>query len=132
MPKSTALTQDNFAALSDFRYQLRRFLRVSEELAHAEGMTALQYQLLLHIKGHPDPAGVTVSELAERLQAQQHGTVALITRCAAAGWVTRCRSAQDRRQVLVQLTAEGERRVRRLAELHRSEVSALATVLAGH
>jgi len=35
----------------DFRYQLRRFLRFSEEAVREEGITPLQYLLLLHVKG---------------------------------------------------------------------------------
>ena len=37
--------------LSDFRYALRCFLRISEENATAEGRTPLRYQLLLQVKG---------------------------------------------------------------------------------
>ena len=38
-------------AMSVFRYELRKFLRVSEEIANAAGITTLQYQLLLHVRG---------------------------------------------------------------------------------
>ena len=85
-------------ALSEFRYQMRRFERFSENAAHAEGITPLQYLLLLHIKGFPGREWATVGELAERLQAQQHGVVALLGRCEAAGLVQRRPNAQDRRR----------------------------------
>jgi hypothetical protein len=47
---SRALSKRKFE-LSDFRYALRCFLRMSEENATAEGLTPLQYQLLLQVKG---------------------------------------------------------------------------------
>ncbi|HEY9025752.1 MAG TPA: MarR family transcriptional regulator, partial [Burkholderiaceae bacterium] len=46
-----ALTKTEFEALSEFRYQIRRFERFSEDVVQAEGITPLQYLLLLHIKG---------------------------------------------------------------------------------
>ena len=45
-----SLKKKDFEALADFRYQLRRFLRFSEEIVRDEGNTPLQYPLLLHIK----------------------------------------------------------------------------------
>jgi DNA-binding MarR family transcriptional regulator len=126
--KSRPLTKSDYEALSDFRYQLRRFLRFSEDAAQAEGLTPLQYQLLLHIKGFPGREWATVGELAQRLQSQQHGTVALITRCESAGLVRREPGATDRRQVEVHLTRAGEDCLARLARLHRNELSSLAEV----
>ena len=83
------LSKQDFENLSDFRYHLRRFLRASEDLIHAKGITPLQYQLLLHVKGYAGREWATVGELAERLQASPHGTVALVTRCEEAGLVER-------------------------------------------
>ncbi|MEO5794668.1 MAG: MarR family winged helix-turn-helix transcriptional regulator [Rhodoferax sp.] len=122
------LTKSDFESLSEFRYQLRRFLRFSEEAAHSEGLTPQQYQLLLHVKGFPGREHATIGELAERLQTQQHGVVALVSRCEEAGWVSRSPGETDRRQVLVRLTAEGDQRVRRAAELHKSELKSMSAV----
>jgi DNA-binding MarR family transcriptional regulator len=122
------LNKADFEALSEFRYQLRRFLRFSENAAEAEGLTPLQYLLLLHIKGFPGRESATVGELAERLQAQHHGVVALVSRCESAGLVTRTPSITDRRQVNVCLTPLGEKRLQHLAELHRTELNSLANV----
>ncbi|AUS43069.1 MULTISPECIES: MarR family winged helix-turn-helix transcriptional regulator [Ralstonia solanacearum species complex] len=118
------LNKADFEALSDFRYHLRRFLRVSEDLIQSKGITPLQYQLLLHVKGFVGREWATVGELAERLQASPHGTVALVTRCEDAGLVERRPSATDARQVEVHLTTKGERCVGQLAALHQSELSA--------
>jgi len=121
------LDKSDFEALSEFRYQLRRFLRFSEDAAQAEGLTPLQYQLMLHVKGFPGRDWASVGELAERLQAQHHGVVALVTRCERAGLVTRTAGAIDRRQVEVRLTPLGERSLRRLAQLHRSQLQSLSS-----
>ena len=128
MPKSSSLTKTDFEALSEFRYQLRRFLRFSEEAAQAEGLTPLQYQLLLQIKGFPGRDWANVGELAERLQARHHGVVALITRCETAGLVRRAPGVADKRQVEVRLTAKGEKSLVRLAQLHRDELASLSRV----
>ncbi|MEM5461167.1 MarR family transcriptional regulator [Paraburkholderia phytofirmans] len=119
------LTKAELQELSDFRYQLRRFLRFSEEIVHAEGITPLQYMLLLHIGGFSERDWATVGELAERLQASSHGTVALVSRCEAAGLVARRPSAEDRRQVEVHLLKKGERCLARLALLHKTEVQSV-------
>ena len=125
-PPSAHLAKRDFEALSDFRYQLRRFLRFSENAAQQAGITPLQYLLLLHLKGFPGRDWATVGELAERLQAQHHGVVALITRCEALDLVERRPSAADRRQVEVHLRPAGERRLVELAEQHRAELKSLA------
>src|SRR5436190_19736512 len=119
MPSSpVALGKADFMALSEFRYQMRRFERFSENAAHAEGITPLQYRLLLHLKGYPGRDWATVGELAERLQAKPHGVVALITRCETMGLVERRASASDRRRVEVHLLRPGETILRHLAERH--------------
>ena len=116
------MTARQYRALAEFRYELRRFMRYSEEVTRRHGMTPLQYQMLLQVRGYPGRAQATVGELAERLQAKHHGVVALVTRCERAGLVARKASADDRRTVLVTLTARGARALERLARLHRSEL----------
>jgi DNA-binding MarR family transcriptional regulator len=119
------LTKREFEALSDFRYQLRRFLRFSEQTAVSEGITALQYQLLLHIRGYRGRDWATIGELAERLQSHHHGVVALVSRCEQLGLVRRRSSNEDRRRVEIRLTPKGTRCVDRLAMLHRDELKEL-------
>jgi DNA-binding MarR family transcriptional regulator len=120
------LTQTDYEKLAHFRYQLRRFLRFSEDVTHAAGITVLQYVLMLHIKGYPGGREwATVGELAERLQAKKHGVVSLISRCEVAGLVQRCASTSDKRRVEVRLTSKGERCLERLAQLHRAELQSL-------
>lgn len=122
------LTKKNFESLSEFRYQMRRFERFSEQAAQGEGITPQQYLLLLHIKGFPGREWATVGELAHRLQMQPHGAVALVTRCESLELVERRPSETDRRQVEVHLLPKGEHLLVRLAALHRAELKSLKGV----
>lgn len=117
-----AIGKRQYEALAAFRYELRRYLRLSEELTRRHGITPLQYQLLLHVKGFPGREYASVTELAERLQAKHHGVVALVTRSETAGFVERRTSPDDRRLVHVYLTPKGEQKLARLADLHRREL----------
>jgi DNA-binding MarR family transcriptional regulator len=124
-PARNGLDKADFEQLSEFRYQMRRFERFSEQAAQSEGITPLQYLLLLHVKGYPGREWATIGELAERLQAQHHGVVALVSRCEALDLVKRKISETDRRQVEVHLQKTGEKLLSRLAELHRAELKSL-------
>lgn len=123
------LGKDEFVALSEFRYQLRRFIHWSEQLTRKAGVTNLQYLLMLHIRGQKAQDWATITQLAERLQAKHHGTVALVTRCEKLGLVKRQPGRADRREVEVHLTAKGNRMVERLAGLHREELLRLRGIL---
>jgi DNA-binding MarR family transcriptional regulator len=119
------LSKTAFEQLSEFRYRMRRFERFSERAARSHGVTPLQYLLLLHIKGYPGREFCNVAELAERLQSQPHGVVALITRCERRGLVSRRPSQRDGREVEVRLLKKGERLLVRLASLHRAELRSI-------
>jgi len=113
-------------ALSEFRFRLRSFLRFSEDAARDAGITVLQYQVLLHTQGFPGREWASVGEIAERLQAQPHGVVALVSRCEEAGLVKRKPSTVDRRLVEVHLLPKGRRMLAQLAQQHALELSHLA------
>lgn len=119
------VTKRQYEALAAFRYQLRRYLRYSEQITRRNGLTPLQYQLMLQVKGYPGREWATITELAERLQAKHHGVVALVTRCEQRGLLERGVNEDDRRTVRIQLTAKGEKALRKLAQLHRDELVTL-------
>jgi len=114
-----------YERISRFRYRLRRFLRISEKLCKDHGLTPLQYQLLLHVKGFRNRDWASISELAERLQAQHNGVVALIDRCELLGLVERSPGRNDRRVVEVHLRPKGEAMLARVAAQHRDELQML-------
>ena len=115
---------------SQFRYELRRFLRFGEEASRAAGVTAVQYHLMLHTQAFPGRDWASIGELAERLQTAPNGVVALVTRCEEAGLVRRQDNAEDGRLVEVHLTARGRRIVDRLAAEHQAQLGSLAAVTA--
>ncbi len=115
----------DFEKLSHFRYRLRCFLRLSEDLCQTYGLTPLQYQLLLHVKGFPGREWATIGELAERLQAKHNGVVALVDRCEKADLVKRIAGQEDRRQVTIHLQPKGEKILQHLATLHQPELQLL-------
>lgn len=121
--------KQRYEALSDFRYRLRTFLRFSEDIARAEGITVLQYQLLLHTQGFAQRDWASIGEIAERLQAQPNGVVALVSRCEEAGLVRRVPGIKDRRLVEVHLTPLGRRKLSSLVAQHADQLSELARVL---
>ncbi len=110
-----------YRALARFRYALRKFLRFSEEAARAVGVTPLQHQLLLAIRGFPD-GPPSVSDLAEQLQQRHHSVVELVDRAADAGLVRRSADPSDGRRHLVELTSSGRTTLASLYTANRAEL----------
>jgi DNA-binding MarR family transcriptional regulator len=103
---------DAVVHVAQFRAALRRFLRTSERIARASGLTPQRYLLLLMIKGAPDGSErSTVTELAQRLQLAQSTVTELVRRAEEVGLLEREQSAEDGRVALLGLTREGERRL---------------------
>lgn len=121
--------QVDFEHLLELRTGLRRFLRWSEEQAKAAGLTAAQHQLLLAIRGHPDPAGPTIGELADYLVLRHHSTVGLVDRAMRDGLVTRKPDSASRSVVRVTLTSAGAAKLDLLAEAHLQEIAHLAPTM---
>jgi DNA-binding MarR family transcriptional regulator len=115
-------TQPDFKAMAELRYQIRRFLRFSENAARQAGIEPQQHQLLLAVRGLPDVLKPTIGVLAERMQLQHHSTVELIDRLVERGFLFRLRSTDDKRQVLVKLTHNGEEFLKRLSLHHLQEL----------
>lgn len=116
------LISADYESLAEMRYQIRRYLRFSEEASRAAGLEPRQYQLMLAIKGLPKHVRPRIGELAERLQIQHHSTVELVNRLAAGGYVRRERTGDDRREVLLALTPRGEKVLLKLFLHHRAEL----------
>jgi len=112
----------DFKAMAELRYQIRKFLRFSENAARQAGIEPQQHQLLLAIRGLPDGASPTIGVLAERMQLQHHSTVELVDRLVDRNFLCRLRSTNDRRQVLVKLTHNGEEFLEKLSLHHLEEL----------
>ncbi|MGZ4145855.1 MAG: MarR family winged helix-turn-helix transcriptional regulator [Actinomycetota bacterium] len=120
------LHDEDYRRLLDFRSGLRRFLHWSEEQAEATGITAAQHQLLLAVRGHRDPRGPTIGDLADYLVSRHHSVVGLVDRAETAGLVVRAQDPDDHRVVRVELTDNGAQRLERLGALHLEELARMA------
>jgi DNA-binding MarR family transcriptional regulator len=101
------LTVAEYRKLSELRFQIRRFLRFSEDAARGKGLEPQQHQTLLAIKGAPAGDAPTIAFLANRMQLAHHTMVELVDRVVDKGLAQRKPSTTDRRSTLVQLTPEG-------------------------
>ena len=123
------LTQEDFERLLEFRFTLRRFQRWSEDQAQAAGLTHVQHQLLVAVKGHPGGEPPAVGDLAGYLLLRPHSTVELVDRAELAGLVQRTRDPADGRVVRVRLTPEGDQILQQLTRAHLERLHELAAVL---
>lgn len=121
----------DYQALAEFRYQIRKFLHFSDAAVEAAGLERAQYQLMLTIKGLPEGVRPRIRDVAERMLVQHHSAVELIDRLEAGGYVRRGRAQDDRREVLLALTAKGERVLGELALHHHEELQSAAPALVG-
>jgi DNA-binding MarR family transcriptional regulator len=119
-----------FENLLAFRVALRRFERWSEDQAVAAGLTHVQHQLLVAIKGHPGGVPPSVGQVAGYLMLRSHSAVGLVDRAETAGLVRRWQDPDDARVARVELTEDGDRIVTGLAQTHLDEMRNLAAALA--
>jgi DNA-binding MarR family transcriptional regulator len=124
-----ALDQPQYERLLRFRTGLRRFLRWSAEQAAAAGLTPAQHQLLLAVRGHPDPRGPTVGEVARYLLLRHHSAVELVDRAQAAGLLQRHADRHDARAVRLRLTEAGQQRLEALTAANLEELARLESEL---
>ncbi len=125
------MTKSQYETLASFRYELRKFLRFSEEAAHEHYLTPLQYQALLAIEGFPGRNQVSIGELAEQLQLTAHNAVGLVDRLEAAKLLERSPCEEDRRRVFVKLTRLGQSKLEKLAAVHSAELRKAGPLLVG-
>ena len=134
---ASKIKDQEYKALAELRYRIRRFLQEGDNTAHDAGLEAQQYLLLLAIRGLPEGLEATIRTLAERLFLRHHSMVELVDRLETRGYVRRVRGREDRRQVLVVLQPRGEKLLekvvgQRLIELRshgRALVNAISSLL---
>jgi DNA-binding MarR family transcriptional regulator len=97
---------------------LRRILRAtdsgSRKLAAATGLTPSQLMVLREVETHDN---ATPGAIALQLQFSHATITAIIDRLTAMGLVTRTRSERDKRQILLNATADGRRRLAEAPDL---------------
>lgn len=120
--------QNRYESAAEFRAELRRFLRHSENVARENGMTPRQHLLLLQIGG-AENGTTTVSALVETLALTQSAVTELVQRAEAAGLVQRAASPSDGRVTHLTLSADGERRLRAVYDALGPERTHLRAVM---
>ena len=116
------ITLADYRALAAFRHEIRKFIAFSEQAARDAGIEPQQHQLLLAVRGLPGNMRPTIGAIAERLCVQHHTAVALVDKLEGRGLIQRERSEEDRREVLLRLTRDGDALLRALSALHRQQL----------
>lgn len=106
--------------LVQFRRGLRKVLADSEEICVEAGLTSQRFQALLSIASVSEP--MSVGDLAADLMLKHHSCVELADRLAQAGLIARVADAQDKRRVLLSLTAKGAQALNHLAAEHLAQM----------
>jgi len=122
------VTDREYSRLLAVRTGLRQFERWSAEQAASHGLTASQHQLLLAVRGHDDPKGPTIGQIADYLLTRHHSAVELAYRTERAGLIERVRDDEDQRVVRLRLSPDGERVIAALSSAHLEELGRLASL----
>lgn len=121
----TAATAGDYRAVGLWRVALREFIHFSNTDMKRQGITLLQYQVLLEIAsciGIEDD--MTVGLLATHLHMRHNSVVVLINQLVRKEHVRRVASVRDRRSMLLQLTPRGKRTLDKLVHGHRKVIDA--------
>jgi DNA-binding MarR family transcriptional regulator len=108
--------------LAEFRFQLRRFLHVSQAAAEQMGLHNQQYQMLQCVAGMPEDMAPTIANVAQRMLLKHNSTVELVDRTIEQGLLRRLGDAADHRRILLRVTTQGERILAALADFHTREL----------
>jgi DNA-binding MarR family transcriptional regulator len=129
MARARRVSDRDYARLLTVRTSLRRFERWSAEQAARHGLTASQHQLLLAVRGHDEPTGPTIGQVADYLMIRHNTAVELVDRTQDLGLLERSRDADDHRIVRLSLTDEGLNRLADLAGSHIEELGRLGPMI---
>ena len=97
--------------------------RLDHELRRQRDMSLDEYDVLYQIRLRRRP--VRMTELADAVLVSRASTTRLVDRLIEEGWVERWHDDQDRRVVLVRLTAAGRRAQSSAARLHLDGIARL-------
>lgn len=125
------LSGSDYEALAAFRYGLRRYLAFAEAGAKSVGLTTQQHQALLAIKAWTLRGPISIGDLAAQLLLRHHSAAELVGRLEKGGFTQRAVDPQDRRRVLVSLTAAGEEVLAALSANNLRELRLIAPAFTG-
>jgi len=96
---------NEYLAFGAFHDQLERVVSATRHRAHEAGLEPLTFRTLLTLRRKP--SGIPVGKLAQLIGIDRNATVELVDRLVRRRFVERRRDVNDRRRVLVSLTASG-------------------------
>ncbi len=102
--------------------------RMELDFFRPQGITEPQFNVMRILGGGP-PQGYPLAEIRLRLISRNADVVRLVDRLEALGWVQRSPNPEDRRSSLVQLTPEGQARLKAWAPAHGARMRALEGLL---
>jgi MarR family transcriptional regulator, organic hydroperoxide resistance regulator len=115
------------AVLEAILYLYTESRRLTKELARQVDLTGPQLTVLKMLEGMGD---ISLSELSERIRAQNSTVTGIIDRMEREDLVVRTRSTEDRRVVRIKLTEKGSKIARAIAvepmEIFRGALESLA------
>lgn len=123
------VSQQEYETLAAFRHSIRKFLHFSEQAAREAGLPPRQHQALLAIRGAASAQPMTVGELADHLVSKPHTVSELVNRLEMQGLVVKRQGKHDGRQIVIELTEEGEATLAFLSAAHRDELRRLGPIL---
>jgi DNA-binding MarR family transcriptional regulator len=119
----------DYFRLSEFRFQLRRFLHSSQTAATEAHLHPQQHQLLLTVLGIPEGEAPTIINVARHMFLRHNSAVELVDRCIKQGLLLRHEDPDDRRRILLEVTRAGEEVMQKLSEFHLRELEELGPEL---
>ncbi|HET7922944.1 MAG TPA: MarR family transcriptional regulator [Gammaproteobacteria bacterium] len=121
----TNVSARDYRTVGLWREALRDFIHFSNKDMKRQGITLLQYQVLLEIVSCLETEEeMTVGTLSSHLHMRHNSVVVLINQLARKGHVRRVPSPSDRRSMLLQLTAKGKRTLDKLVQGHGRVIDA--------
>lgn len=115
-PADPALVMDAFRALLR---TARRLRRITGPILAEWGLTGAQFGSLSRIP----PEGISLTELAAMSSADPATVSGIVDRLVRDGFISRERSAEDRRAVHITLTEKGKETLAAVIPIHRRAVS---------
>jgi DNA-binding MarR family transcriptional regulator len=121
-PRARELDAAHLRRLAEFRFQLRRFLHVSQAAAEQMGLRNQQYQMLQCVGGIPEDMDPTIANVAKRMLLKHNSAVELVDRTIEQGLLRRVGDAADHRRIFLRVTPQGASILAALAEFHTREL----------
>jgi len=122
-----SLSEIEYEALANLRYRIRKFRQFSGEAASGLGLSPLEHQALLAIKGFGIGGEMSASCLAEKLFLMPTAATELAEALNAGGFLTIV--TKPKRCIVVRLTDQAEELLRRLTPAHLYEIREMAPEL---